>query len=175
MKQISRVFGVSPAYAERLMDSGVRTLGDLAAVSSIEELSARSGLPADWLAEWQAFSREKVAASQYRRKVAAILAVVALVSLASFVGWSYRKAKRLAAARDATKSGNSYSERGNYDAAIAAYRKAIALKPDYMLAYSYLGLALIHKGQYDGAIAAYRQAVTLHPDTEVNHFDARVD
>ena len=47
---------------------------------------------------------------------------------------------------------------------IAAYRKAIALKPDYAEAYCDLGAVLGSKGHLEEAIAAYRQATALKPD-----------
>jgi len=45
--------------------------------------------------------------------------------------------------------------------AIASYRQAIALKPNYPEAYSNLGNTLRDHGQLDQAISAYRQAITL--------------
>jgi tetratricopeptide (TPR) repeat protein len=48
--------------------------------------------------------------------------------------------------------------------AIAHYRRAIELKPDYAPAYNNLGSALRASGQLDAAIAAYRRALELRPD-----------
>ena len=45
--------------------------------------------------------------------------------------------------------------------AIAAYQKAIALKPDCAEAFSNLGLALQRKGRLDEAIVQYRSALRL--------------
>jgi serine/threonine-protein kinase len=61
--------------------------------------------------------------------------------------------------------GNALDRNGEHDAAITAYRKAIALKPDLAGAYSNLGLALHGKGEYDAAIAACHQALALQPDS----------
>ena len=46
-----------------------------------------------------------------------------------------------------------------WDEAIAAFRQAITLKPNYAEAYSNLGIVLYDKGQLDEAIAAYRKGV----------------
>jgi len=48
--------------------------------------------------------------------------------------------------------------------AIAHYRRAIELKPDYAPAYNNLGSALRANRQPDAAIAAYRRALELRPD-----------
>ena len=53
---------------------------------------------------------------------------------------------------------------GNLDAAINHYRLAIAINPDYYLAYSNLGNALLAQGQVEQAIAHYRQALQIKPD-----------
>ena len=48
--------------------------------------------------------------------------------------------------------------------AIASYREAIRLKPDYAEAHNNLGTALRDKGQLDDAIASHSQAIRLKPD-----------
>jgi len=48
--------------------------------------------------------------------------------------------------------------------AIAAYRKAIELKPDFALAYTNVGVVLMIQRQLDEAAAACRKAIELNPD-----------
>jgi tetratricopeptide (TPR) repeat protein len=48
--------------------------------------------------------------------------------------------------------------------AIAAFRKAIRLRPDFAQYHDALGDALVRTGNDDGAIAAYRNAIELPPD-----------
>jgi predicted O-linked N-acetylglucosamine transferase (SPINDLY family) len=55
------------------------------------------------------------------------------------------------------------------DEAIAAYRQAITLKPDFSIAHSNLGTVLMDKGSLDEAIASYRLAITLKPDFSLAH------
>ena len=57
------------------------------------------------------------------------------------------------------------------DEAIAEYRAAIRLKPDYSEAHNNLGEALADKGQADEAIAEYRAAVKLGPGNAEAHFN----
>jgi protein O-GlcNAc transferase len=59
--------------------------------------------------------------------------------------------------------------KGNLDEAIAAYRQAICLKPDYADAYSNLGIALRDQGKLGEAIVAYRQSIGIKPDFAQAH------
>src|SRR5262249_20746164 len=58
----------------------------------------------------------------------------------------------------------AFDRQGKLDEAIAAYRHAIALKPDFADAYSNLGGTLAEQGKRDEAVAAYRHAIALKPD-----------
>ena len=60
--------------------------------------------------------------------------------------------------------GIAYSNKGQYDLAIADYNQAISLKPDYAAAFYNRGVAHYDKGQYNLAIADYSQAISLKPD-----------
>ena len=58
---------------------------------------------------------------------------------------------------------------GKLDEAIAEYREAIRLKPDYAEAHDNLGIALEARAKLDEAIAAYREAIRLKPDYAEAH------
>ena len=60
--------------------------------------------------------------------------------------------------------GAALKEQGSLDEAVAAYRQAIHIKPDYAEAYSNLGVALTEQGSLDEAVAACRQAIRIRPD-----------
>jgi tetratricopeptide (TPR) repeat protein len=51
----------------------------------------------------------------------------------------------------------------DYDGAIAKYKKAIELDPQFALAYNNWGLVLYDQKDYDGAIAKYKKAIELDP------------
>jgi uncharacterized caspase-like protein/Flp pilus assembly protein TadD len=53
--------------------------------------------------------------------------------------------------------------------AIAAYRQAIQLDPNFATAHSNLGVALETQGKLDEAIASYRQAIQLDPNLTEAH------
>ncbi len=51
-----------------------------------------------------------------------------------------------------------------YEAAVAAARRALDFDPDFALAYSYMGMAYKEAGDEDAALEAFRKAVALDPD-----------
>ena len=61
------------------------------------------------------------------------------------------------------------ADRGQVDEAIAHYRKALEIKPDYAEAHNNLGVALAGRGQVDEAIAHYRKALEIKPDYAEAH------
>ena len=67
--------------------------------------------------------------------------------------------------------GNALQDQGRRDEAIAAYRQATAIKPDYAEAYSNLGNALRNHGKRDEAIAACRQAIAIKPAFAEAHYN----
>jgi tetratricopeptide (TPR) repeat protein len=62
-------------------------------------------------------------------------------------------------------------KKGNLDEAIAKWREAIRLKPDYVKALNNLGVALRKQGKPEEAIAAYREAIRLKPDYAEAHYN----
>ncbi len=58
---------------------------------------------------------------------------------------------------------------GKIDEAIAQFREAMKLKPDYGEAYNDLGIALLKKGAAEDAIATWEKALTLQPDSAEIH------
>ncbi len=70
----------------------------------------------------------------------------------------------------------AYEKRGDFNAAIAQYRTAIALKPAYYhidnsVAHNGIGLILEKQGDLDAAIAEYRKALAINP----KYYDAHND
>jgi tetratricopeptide (TPR) repeat protein len=51
-----------------------------------------------------------------------------------------------------------------FDEAIACYKKALKIKPDYAEAYNNMGVALQDKGDSEAAIKSYKQALKIKPD-----------
>jgi Flp pilus assembly protein TadD len=76
--------------------------------------------------------------------------------------WEDVVAKRPMNARAHNNLGLLLSGRG--DEAIAHFRRALELKPDFAEAHNNLGVALAGRGQMDEAIAHYREALESKPD-----------
>jgi len=62
------------------------------------------------------------------------------------------------------EKGNILAADQNYEAAIASYEQAVAIKPDYDAAWNNRGVALSALGRKEEAIASYEQAVAIKPD-----------
>ncbi|MEG4805512.1 tetratricopeptide repeat protein [Microcoleus sp. ARI1-B5] len=60
--------------------------------------------------------------------------------------------------------GSSLQESGQFDEAVAAYRKAVELRPDFSWSYHSLGDVLLKLEKWEDAVAAYKKAVELNPD-----------
>jgi tetratricopeptide (TPR) repeat protein len=60
--------------------------------------------------------------------------------------------------------GNSLQESGQFDEAVAAYKKAIELNPNFSWSYHSLGDILLKLEKWEEAVAAYKKAVELNPD-----------
>jgi tetratricopeptide (TPR) repeat protein len=65
--------------------------------------------------------------------------------------------------------GSALAGRGQVDEAIAHYRKALEIKPDYAMAHIGLGSTLAGRGQLDEAMAHYWKALAIEPDNPEAH------
>ena len=66
------------------------------------------------------------------------------------------------------------AQRGRYDDAIAACRRALRLRPDDPLQHNTFGTVLAEAGQYDDAIAALRRCCELQPGYAVAYYNLGV-
>jgi tetratricopeptide (TPR) repeat protein len=78
-------------------------------------------------------------------------------------------------AEDHFHRGNALDDKGDVDGAIAEYREALRLRPDFAEAHYNLGVELRHKVDRNGAIAEYREALRLMPDFAEAHYNLGVE
>jgi len=71
------------------------------------------------------------------------------------------------------RQANAYSEKGDYDNAIANYNKAIELNPESSRAAIYYnrGIAYSKKNDFDRAIADYNKAIEINPNDAEIYFN----
>ena len=60
-------------------------------------------------------------------------------------------------------------DQGKLDEAVACYRRALELKPDFAEAHNNLGNACKDQGKLDEAVACCRRALELRPDYAAAH------
>ena len=72
-------------------------------------------------------------------------------------------------ARAIYKEAFQHFTRGEFEDAIAAYRRCVEADPGLANAWSGLAMALSRSGDLDGAIEAGRKAVELEPDEPLGH------
>ncbi|MEG4283442.1 tetratricopeptide repeat protein [Microcoleus sp. A006_D1] len=65
---------------------------------------------------------------------------------------------------DYHKLGNSLQESGEFNDAVAAYKQAVELQPDFSWSHHSLGDVLLKLERWEDAVAAYKKAVELNPD-----------
>lgn len=66
-------------------------------------------------------------------------------------------------------AGNDFIEQGKFDEAIAAYKRALVIQPDFAEVFAALGNALKAQGKPDEAEPCYRKAILLKPDLAEAH------
>ncbi|HJQ71532.1 MAG TPA: tetratricopeptide repeat protein [Blastocatellia bacterium] len=69
------------------------------------------------------------------------------------------------------RTGASYYNRGEYEKAIAAYKRAIEIDRDSTEIYFHLGMAYSSLGKYKEAVEAYTRAVRIKPDYAAAHYN----
>ena len=62
------------------------------------------------------------------------------------------------------RKGERLAKNGQFTEAVAAYRQAIRLQPDYAQAYYEMGLAYAGLNQYPEAVKAFKEAARLQPE-----------
>lgn len=110
--------------------------------------------------------------------IGAGLALVALMALTWRQAGYWKDSKTLARHSLAVTEGNyeaynylgqALAEEGDYDAAIAAFTKALAIKPDHFKSNFNMAMTLTETGRKKAAIAYYRTALAIYPDHTVAH------
>lgn len=73
-----------------------------------------------------------------------------------------------------TNLGLAVYARGLTDSAIAEFRAAVRLRPNFAEAYNDLGVALAGRGDLDGAVGAFDDAIRFKPSQAESHYNVAV-
>lgn len=73
------------------------------------------------------------------------------------------------AAREVYREGFGLFAKGELEAAIARYRRALELDPELAIAWNGLSMALAQNGDLDAGIEAARKLVELEPEDPLSH------
>ena len=95
---------------------------------------------------------------------------IALVTVIAISNWPLLSNALMKAITE-TNLATALYENTQYDDAIAHYRRAIWLRPDYAPAYMNMGAALRSKGRLAEAVAAYETSLRLQPENPDTHFN----
>ncbi len=96
---------------------------------------------------------------------AGVAATAAVVIAAAIVANRPMLSSSLMRAITEHNVGTALQEQGRVDEAIAHYRAALEIRPDYGPSYNNLGTALMAKGNLPAAVAAFRESLRLQPDS----------
>jgi protein O-GlcNAc transferase len=66
--------------------------------------------------------------------------------------------------------GLALAQQNRTDEAVAQFRAALQLKPDFVEAHHNLGSALIQQGQLDEGIEQFNEAIRINPNSAETHF-----
>jgi tetratricopeptide (TPR) repeat protein len=94
----------------------------------------------------------------------------ALVAAAVFANWPVLSSSLMRAITESNLAA-ALQEDNRIDEALAHYRRAIDIRPDYAPAYNNMGTALRANGQVDQAIAVYQRALAAAPDYPDAHYN----
>jgi tetratricopeptide (TPR) repeat protein len=99
-----------------------------------------------------------------------ILRVAAIAAAGILVNWPIVSVPAMRAVTE-TNLGTALQADHRVDDAIAYYRHALAMQPDYAPAYNNLGTALREHNRLDEARSSYQQALELQPEFATAHYN----
>ena len=146
---LNKAIELNPNYAEALINRGLLRLSQENKAEALADLELAHRLKPHIRQIWDLVVRLKVEAQEYSD---------ALLFLINMIEIDPEDEKRLATLA------LCYQHLKDFDAAIEAYNKALAINPDYAEAHTNLGSALKEQGKLEEAIEAYNKALAIKPD-----------
>ena len=149
LEVLNKAIELNPDYAEALINRGLIRLSQENKPEALADLEVAHRLKPHIKQIWDLVVGLKVEAQEYSD---AILLLINIIEI------DPENEKRLATLA------LCYQHLKDFNSAIEAYNKALAIKPDYAEAYYNMGNALKEQGKLEEAIEAYNKALAIKPD-----------
>ena len=146
---LNRAIELNPNYAEALINRGLIRLSQENKLEALADLEVAHRLKPHINQIWDLVVGLKVEAQEYAD---AILLLINMIEI------DPEDEKRLATLA------LCYQHLKDFDAAIEAYNKALAIKPDYAEAFYNMGVILQEQGKLEETVEAYNKALAIKPD-----------
>jgi tetratricopeptide (TPR) repeat protein len=149
LEVLNKAIELNPDYAEALINRGLIRLSQENKPEALADLEVAHRLKPHIKQIWDLVVGLKVEAQEYSD---AILLLINIIEI------DPENEKRLATLA------LCYQHLKDFNSAIEAYNKALAIKPDYVEAHINLGSAFKEQGRLEEAIEAYNKALAIKPD-----------
>ncbi|MDC0382106.1 tetratricopeptide repeat protein, partial [Planktomarina temperata] len=156
LEVLNKAIELNPDYAEALINRGLIRLSQENKPEALADLELAHRLKPHIRQIWELVVGLKVEAQEYSD------AIVLLLNMIEIDPEDEKQLATLALC---------YQHLKDFDSVIEAYRKALAIKPDYAEAYFNMGIALQEQGKLEEAIEAYNKALAIEPDFAEAYFN----
>ena len=146
---LNRAIELNPEYAEALINRGLIRLTQGDKFGALCDFELAHKIKPHIKQIWDLVIGLKMEAQQYSDAIALLIKMIEITP---------EDEKRL------VSLAICYHHLKDFDLAIEAYNKALAIKPDHAEIYNNMGISLNEQGKLEDAIEAYNKAVSLKPD-----------
>ena len=148
LEVLTKAIELNPDYAEALINRGLIRLSQENKPEALADLELAHRLKPHIKQIWDLVVGLKVEAQDYTD------AILLLINMIEIVPEDEKRLATLALC---------YQYLENFDAAIEAYDKSLAIKPNNADAYGNMGVTLQKQGKLEEAIEAYKRAIAINP------------
>jgi tetratricopeptide (TPR) repeat protein len=149
LEVLNRALELNPDYAEALINRGLIRLSQENKPGAIDDLEVAHRLKPHIKQIWDLLVGLKLEAQEYSDAIRLLINMIEIDP------------------KDATRLATlalCYQQVKDFDASEECYKKALAIKPDYIEAYNNMGASLKEQGKLEAAIEAYKKALAIKPD-----------
>ena len=146
---LNRAIELNPNYAEALINRGLIRLSQENKLEALADLDLVHRLKPHIKQIWDLVIELQMEAQEYSQSIPLLVTMIKTEP---------KNEKRLAILA------LCYQHLKDFDSAIEAYKKALAIKPDHAEAHNNMGITLQKQGKLEEAIEAYNKALVIKPN-----------